>query len=250
MTDNFDEEIAGAGGSSRTPPYIPFRTFLTFLEELKVNGLPPQIDRSVLTRFSGGTASQLLGGIKSLGLVNERNQPTPALVSIVDHYQTDEFKQSLRNLLEWAYPYVFELNLQTATPAMFADAFKKNVDAREDVLRKCRTFFLHACRDAGVELGQRLLNGSVPRTGAISAKRKKPAKLKQPDEIISPIIDQKKDNGSGGNLHPFIEGLLKTLPAPETEWSSSDQAKWLQTAASIFGLIYKSDGSVIVAVKE
>lgn len=49
-----------------------------------------------------------------------------------------------------------------------------------------------------------------------------------------------------GSRHPFIEGLLKTLPEPESDWSATDQAKWLQTAASIFGLIYKSDGSVRV----
>jgi len=51
--------------------------------------------------------------------------------------------------------------------------------------------------------------------------------------------------GSGGGLHPFIEGLLRTLPEPETAWSTADQAKWLQTAASIFGLIYRGDGQPI-----
>jgi hypothetical protein len=58
--------------------------------------------------------------------------------------------------------------------------------------------------------------------------------------------ERKGGGGRGGDLHPFIEGLLKTLPPPETEWKVADQAKWLQTAASIFGLIYKSDGGVEV----
>jgi hypothetical protein len=47
-------------------------------------------------------------------------------------------------------------------------------------------------------------------------------------------------------LHPFIQGLLKTLPEPETEWSGPDRAKWLQTAANIFDLIYKGDGGIEV----
>lgn len=71
----------------------------------------------------------------------------------------------------------------------------------------------------------------------------------------SPRIDQPSENsekvlkvGDGGDTpyHPFIVGLLKTLPPPETDWAVADRAKWLQTAASIFGLIYKGDGSVKV----
>lgn len=48
--------------------------------------------------------------------------------------------------------------------------------------------------------------------------------------------------GGGSEYHPFIQGLLLKLPAPETEWSIPDRAKWLQTAAQIFGLIYKDNG--------
>jgi hypothetical protein len=44
--------------------------------------------------------------------------------------------------------------------------------------------------------------------------------------------------------HPFIEGLLKTLPEPDTEWPAAARAKWLQTAANIFDLIYKGDGGI------
>ncbi len=52
MTDTFEEAIGEAdagGGKGRTPPYIAYKTLLTLLQEFKVNGLPPQIDRSVLT---------------------------------------------------------------------------------------------------------------------------------------------------------------------------------------------------------
>lgn len=64
-----------------------------------------------------------------------------------------------------------------------------------------------------------------------------------------------ENNGGGGGgggpkpptgLHPFIQGLLQTLPAPETEWNAADRAKWLQTAANIFDLIYKGDGGIEV----
>src|SRR5262249_53437932 len=42
------------------------------------------------------------------------------------------------------------------------------------------------------------------------------------------------------------QGLLKTLPEPETDWPSAGRVKWLQTAANIFDLIYKSYRRILV----
>ena len=52
-------------------------------------------------------------------------------------------------------------------------------------------------------------------------------------------------------FHPFIQGLLEKLPQPDAEWSVDDRQKWLQTAAGIFDLMYKSadGGSVVVECK-
>lgn len=52
----------------------------------------------------------------------------------------------------------------------------------------------------------------------------------------------------GPSLHPFIQGLLKTLPDPETvkNWPLAQRVKWLQTAANIFDLIYEGDGGIVV----
>lgn len=41
-------------------------------------------------------------------------------------------------------------------------------------------------------------------------------------------------------LHPFIKGLLDTLPTVQTEWALDARQQWLQTAAGIFNLIYKA----------
>jgi hypothetical protein len=60
------------------------------------------------------------------------------------------------------------------------------------------------------------------------------------------------ENGGGGEppfskLHPFIQGLLQTLPEPESDWPSAARVKWLQTAANIFDLIYKGEGGITVS---
>lgn len=65
-------------------------------------------------------------------------------------------------------------------------------------------------------------------------------------------IPAKRGSGGGGDglsdFHPFIQGLLKTLPDPdgEKEWHVDDRVKWLQTAANIFDLIYKGEGGIKV----
>ena len=39
-------------------------------------------------------------------------------------------------------------------------------------------------------------------------------------------------------MHPFIEGLVKTLPAAGTVWPDAGQQQWLDAAKAIFKLIY------------
>jgi hypothetical protein len=46
-----------------------------------------------------------------------------------------------------------------------------------------------------------------------------------------------------GTTDLLIRGLVDRLPKPNAVWSLDERAKWLRTAASVFGLIYKdSDG--------
>lgn len=60
--------------------------------------------------------------------------------------------------------------------------------------------------------------------------------------------------GDYGELHPFIAGLLKTLPAAETEWKAEARKKWLQTAANVFSLIYTDESGdskeIVITLKE
>jgi hypothetical protein len=66
--------------------------------------------------------------------------------------------------------------------------------------------------------------------------------------IVKADSQLSNQNGSGGggnggddppHKNPFIQGLLSKLPPENTEWTSEDRKKWLQTAASIFDLVYK-----------
>jgi hypothetical protein len=63
----------------------------------------------------------------------------------------------------------------------------------------------------------------------------------------APVIEQeaepekkkKKEEDEAPRRHPLIEGLLKELPDPQSEWTSEDRRKWLEMASTIFNVIYK-----------
>ena len=64
---------------------------------------------------------------------------------------------------------------------------------------------------------------------------------------------KKKKDKDEGERHPLIEGLLKELPEPQTEWTTEERKKWLEMASTIFNVIYKdsddSRGSLKVVVE-
>lgn len=212
-------------GAYPTPPYIAYRTLGTLFGDFKEHGMPPVIDRSVLTRFSGGVAGQIMSALSSMGLMDEKKRPTERLADLVTAYETDEYKHLLRKLLEDVYPYVLRLNLGTATPSMFADAFRNNLSAKEEVLRKCRTFFLQAARDVGITIGPRIESAKFPRTK--SAGRKKKA------GEAPPPADDRHDLPAGGRETPtpqteIVAQLLGKFPDFDPSWPDNIKAEWFK----------------------
>lgn len=64
-----------------------------------------------------------------------------------------------------------------------------------------------------------------------------------------------KDSGGGGEeYHPFIQGLLRKLPQPDTDWPADARAKWLHAAINIFDLMYTdsddSRRSIIIELRK
>lgn len=56
-----------------------------------------------------------------------------------------------------------------------------------------------------------------------------------------PTHDQPKGGGHGGGkgYHPFITGLLQTLPEVGSEWTVAERMNWLNIASGVFKMLYK-----------
>jgi len=52
--------------------------------------------------------------------------------------------------------------------------------------------------------------------------------------------EKEKEEDDSPRLHPLIEGLLKELPEPKTEWPIEERKNWLEMVSGIFNVIYKT----------
>jgi hypothetical protein len=152
-----------AAQSARTPPYVSYRTFKTFLDDLSREGVPSRIDRSVLTRFSGVVGTQLVHALRFFGLVEEDGRPTERLRRLAEAHGSAHWPDTFAELLRKTYAPMFAIDLEAATPSHFSATFRKAFPAADAVVQKCVTFFLYAASDAGVKVSGRVLKGRKPR---------------------------------------------------------------------------------------
>lgn len=130
----------------------------------------------------------------------------------------------------------------------FGVASKQKDKARQAFDRSAQQagYFDHGSRDRLIRPAVADISGQQP-TESIDVSRSAEA---EPD-----ARDRLGGSGGGGGgtsntvrgrLHPFIQGLLDSLPEPETNWAEEGRAKWLQAAANIFDLMYKGDANLTV----
>jgi hypothetical protein len=144
------------------------------MDDLHEQGVPSRIDRSVLTRFSGVVGSQLMHALRFLGLSEDDGRPTQRLKELIKAHGAGHWPEKLLELLRQEYAPMFAIDLETATPSHFNEAFRRAFPAADAVVQKCVTFFLYAANDAGVKVSGRVLKGRKPRS---LTPRKKPVRL-------------------------------------------------------------------------
>ncbi len=217
-----------AEGQLQIPPYVPYRTFRNFVDQLR-EGIPARIDRSVWgARYSGSSGIQLMTALKVLGLTDSDGRPTEALERLV-MTEGDERRAILTSILQRHYRPIFTLDLARATKAQFSETFKI-YGAREGVLKKCENFFIQAAQDAGLELSQYILarRHTSRRGGAGSRPRQSPAASPIRPEAFSGIA----------SLSSLAEMVLAKYPDFDPSWEPTVQERWLEG----IGKLYESLG--------
>jgi hypothetical protein len=159
--------------TERIPPYTSYKTFRTLIDDLRTHGVPSHVDRDVLKRFSGSVGTQLVTALRFLKLINDDNEPLATLDGLVDAKEDVKWKAALLNTLKASYGDLMAMDLKRATPMALQKEFKERYTNKDDVAKKCVRFFVHAVKDAGIELSPRIVNATRERRKPTTGRTKK-----------------------------------------------------------------------------
>ena len=169
--------MADSKSQQPTVPYASWKSFVTFLDRLAEMGLPQRIDRTVMSKMSGATQSNIRVALTFLKLTDSDGAPTDALRRLVgSRGESEGAKAALRDVVLGAYqPVIADLSLENGTADQLWKCFRENGNVRGSTLSRAVRFFLAALRAAGVKHSRYFKAPTRPR----------PTKSKQ-DTVVGP----------------------------------------------------------------
>jgi uncharacterized protein DUF5343 len=213
---------------SKTPPYVSWKTLKSLIQDLHEHDVPSRIDRSVLTRYSGVVGTQLMTTLRFFNFIDNDGRPSEMFRALVKSYGTTAWAEHLEKTVREHYRPLLEIDLGNATPGHFNETFRKAFPGAESVLQKCATFFLHAARDAGIKISDRVLKGRKPRP--LMRKRATRPQNAKTDE--SETEDGFEDDNTGdldrNEEFEFRRDLLNKFPTFDPSWPDNIKAEWFK----------------------
>jgi len=225
-----------------TPAYTTYKSFINLINDLRENGIPPHITRSVVKGSNSGKA-MMTASLKALGLIDDDTVPTDKLSLLVN--SSEDYSTALNLVLEEAYPFLFDgsIDLSNTTTEKVAEKFKE-AGASGSTITKCMAFFLSASKEAGIEVHPRVKAPAIDRSK--QSRRKSKAK-EQKSEVADTGSTDNPDNVNPEGMEKIIitlrgmdDGFI-CLP----EGLDGDEAKRVLKAV-VFNLkhYYEVDGSL------
>jgi hypothetical protein len=199
---------------------------------LRENGLPTQINRSVMSNLSFSAQAQLIASLKSLGLTDAKGAPTPILAELIAADESGQ-RDALKKILHSAYGFVFNsLDLSRATTGELETQFKA-VGISGSTVGRAIAFFLGAATFAGIPLSSHIKkNGSSSSARSPGAPRKRRVSPpKAPIASSEPPGATKNLDGGG-----FEQGLLDKFPKFDPTWAPDIQKSWFDGFKTLMGM--------------
>lgn len=175
-----------AANNKWTPPYLPYRTFLSSFDKL-AEGVPPRIDRGIWKNQTGSVQSLIMGAYRFFGLIDDQSKPTKKLHDLVA--QRDKPNDLVKAILDEKYSEVIKHNLSTMTEALINEYFEDTFEVEGDTKRKCITFFLQAAKAVGMPLSSFLQSQVRVRTSGTKRNKRRDGddELEEVEEQDEPV---------------------------------------------------------------
>lgn len=225
------------------PPYLSWKTFIGFVKSFD-QGLPPRIDKSAMSRLSGGNQNQMVGALNYLKLIKADGKPERLLEQLAESAVPEkqaEYKLHLTTMLKGAYPYLFDgtgdFDLERSTSASFDEKFRA-AGVSGETIQKCEAFFTAAAQEAGIKISRLILD----------AKKKGP-KRPTGSGISKPKNNSRKENDYEEEENPpyqkppvielplwystFKPAFDKLPEFDKAHWTSVERDKWISLVTAL-----------------
>lgn len=237
MAKQDDEKNPG----KTAPPYLSALTFRNALNFLTENGLPEQIDRGILTKFSGADQRALFHAFKYLGFTDSTDKPTRRFHEY-DKGDADARKAIIAVALTEKYPNQIKV-LQNGTPQQLQTSFGEYA-IENSVRQKCISFFLKLGKEAGFSMSNYIAK-SIRTTGPRKATKTKPKNANGSDtETLQK--DAERGKGKDPADSPPQPGMVAIpIPiGPNKTWEiripekpdSADVLRFIQVVKIVLGV--------------
>ena len=219
--------VVSDGSQKVKPPYVSFKTFLLFLEDMK-HGTPDRVDKRFLedSGKSGSTCTQLLAALRFFALIDADGTTTDQLRAF-KNADVPRQKYLLHQMGIQCYDFVFSsIDVKNANYGQLSAIFQRRFELADDVTRKCAKFFRSLASFAGIDLSERINKKKIHTTvSSKNANNSKNAKTSPPPEKqnleIPKIVPTSPVSGSWPQVC-----LEATFPRFELEWTPEQRSRW------------------------
>jgi hypothetical protein len=221
------------------PAYIPWATFLNFINRLRETGMPTQINRSVITNLSYSTQAQLLAALRYLRLVDATGAPQRTLSQLVEANETDR-KGIIKLLLEERYPFVFStLDLSRTTTEEIERQFRQ-VGITGSTVGRAVAFFLSAAESAGLTISPHVKKRTPTSNGASTPPRQRRSRQRKrtgpgvapPTPPLTPPLAPNPQSMEGQ--------LLDKFPTFDPAWPDDLKKAWFDDFKDLMGMVNRT----------
>lgn len=208
-----------------SPPYVSATTLLNFISRFK-DSVPSHIDKSLLNGYSGSVASQVIGALRFLSLINQENEVTELFEKLCAAEGSQQQEQ-WEAIVYSSYPFLKNgFDLSTATTGTLDKCFK-DMGMSGDSLRKCGAFLVHIAKEAGIQVSPHVKTGHRIASKSTKSRARKPKEAKStkdgsPPPTPPPVTDQNWNKLLADKLPPF-----------DPTWTEEVQIQWFSAFAKI-----------------
>lgn len=201
------------------PPYLSYKTFRGFLDQLKTSGVPGRMDVSVVPSMSGSNQALLFSSLRYFTLITNLKATTKDLETLVNANE-DTRPAIWRQLFKRGYAKVLaSVDVEKATTQQLVEAFRREGVSSTDTARKCVTFFCLAAAEAEIKISLLIKPYAGRRKGARGKRMDhsdQTSFLDNPDSIVS----------ADGNGSTPWQMLVSKLPKYQESWSEDRKKIW------------------------